>query len=128
MRSGEVASREEMMRASGAVVEATTAQIAKDFNLAGVDWLVGDSWPGHYEALYNRMKEVILRMLEHPGEDLARLLYHFDISPAVIAQTQIEYPTQSEADILAELLIQRAFRKVMLRKYFKDHPGSLDSL
>lgn len=102
------------------IVEKTAGQIAKDFALFGlpIDFTGNSDWA--YIELFNQMCPIIDRLIHRDYPRLLSLLYQIDLSPITIKTAREENPDMPENEMLAQLIIYREFKKVVMRMYFKS--------
>ena len=102
------------------IVEKTALQIIKDFALFGVKIELSESVDWDYDMLFNQLKPIIERLMQHDYPKLISLLYQIDLSPAAINKARTEQPDIPESDLMPALIIYREFKKVVFRMYYKS--------
>lgn len=103
------------------IVQETAEQIMKDFGMFGVEiTFSGDTSQAYYE-LHKQLVEQISVLLNRNYELLLSVLYQVDITDREIAKATRELPEYNQVEIIAHQVIVRDLKKVLLRRYFKNH-------
>lgn len=102
------------------IVEKTAKQIAKDFALFGLPIEFSGDTQWAYQELFNQMCPIIQELMHRDYNRLLSLLYQIDLSPANIKAATEEHPDMPENEMLAQVIIYREFKKVVMRMYFKS--------
>lgn len=102
------------------IVEKTAKQIAKDFALFGLPIEFSGDTQWAYQELFNQMCPIIQELMHRDYNRLLSLLYQIDLSPANIKTATEEHPDMPENEMLAQVIIYREFKKVVMRMYFKS--------
>ena len=103
------------------IVQETAEQIMKDFGMFGVEITLSGNTDQAYYELHRQLVEQISGLLENNYELLLSVLYQVDISNREIDRTTRELPHYSHVEIIAHQVIVRDLKKVLLRRYFKNH-------
>jgi hypothetical protein len=93
----------------------------KDFGMFGVEiTFSGDTSQAYYE-LHKQLVEQISVLLNRNYELLLSVLYQVDITDREIAKATRDLPEYNQVEIIAHQVIVRDLKKVLLRRYFKNH-------
>jgi hypothetical protein len=115
----------ELYRTRPEIIRQTVAQVAKDFAMFGI----GVEFSGDEGLAYNEMFVQLTihfqNLLETNYGKLMALLYQIDLNERTILDSVTEHPELSHAQVLAELVIHRELKKVLLRNYFKNQKRGL---
>jgi len=107
------------------IIRQVAAQIEKDFAQFGLEVQFSGDINYAYEELYSQLKEHLIWLMDRDYHRLILLLYQIDLSEKQIIQTELKYPDVPKSDLLAELVILRELKKVLIRNYFKENPDKL---
>jgi hypothetical protein len=110
----------ELYKTRSEVIRQTVAQVVKDFSMFGMDVEFTGSTQMAYNELFMQLSRHIQRLLETDYGKLASLLYQVDLSERKILDAVTDHPEHSYAEVIAELVIHRELKKVLLRNYFKN--------
>ncbi len=103
------------------IVRETAEQIMKDFGMFGVEiTFSGDTGNAYYE-LHRQLIDQISLLLERNYDLLLSVLYQVDITEKEIDRATRELPHYNHVEIIAHQVIVRDLKKVLLRRYFKNH-------
>jgi len=97
----------------------TAQQIQKDFAEFGIEIRFSGDTIGAYEELCEQMSNHLYHILNSRQSMLFNLLYRIDLSDSAIRKGADLKPDLPLSDLLADLIIQRELKKVLLRYYFK---------
>lgn len=103
------------------IVQETAAQIMKDFGMFGVEITFSGDTNNAYNELHQQLIDQISLLLERNYELLLSVLYQVDITDREIAKATRELPHYNQVEIIAHQVIVRDLKKVLLRRYFKNH-------
>ncbi|WP_321310138.1 hypothetical protein [Marinifilum fragile] len=107
------------------IIRQVAAQIEKDFAQFGLEVQFSGEVDYAYEELFSQLKEHLIWLLDRDYHRLVLLLYQIDLSEKQIMQAETQYPDVPKSDLLAELVILRELKKVLIRNYFKENPDKL---
>ncbi len=110
----------ELYKTRSEVIRQTVAQVMKDFSMFGMDIAFSGNMGMAYNELFKQLSKHLERLLATDKNRLAALLYQIDLGPHSIIDAEFKQPEWSRADIIAELVIHRELKKVLLRNYFKN--------
>jgi hypothetical protein len=96
------------------VIRNTALQVAKDFELYGIEIALPADETHAYESLKAQMIPVIEQWMSQNPERLGQLLYRIDVN-------EKEYAAAPDASILAHLILERELIKVITRKLMSEH-------
>lgn len=100
-------------------VRETAAQIILDFERFGIAIQFPKNLQFAYHELYNQLLPEIEELLNTNQEKLMAILYSIDVSEARLKKEAILKPDKNFADIITDLTLDREFKKVLTRNYFK---------
>ena len=103
------------------IVQETAEQIMKDFGMFGVEITFSGDTNNAYNELHQQLIDQISLLLERNYELLLSVLYQVDITDREIAKATRELPHYNQVEIIAHQVIVRDLKKVLLRRYFKNH-------
>jgi len=107
------------------IIRQVAAQIEKDFAQFGLEVQFSGDINYAYEELYSQLKEHLIWLMDRDYHRLILLLYQIDLNEKQVIQAELKYPDVPKSDLLAELVILRELRKVLIRNYFKENPDKL---
>lgn len=108
-----------------AVIRQVAAQIEKDFDQFGLEVNFSGEIKNAYEELFSQLNEHLSKLLDRDYHRLILLLYQIDVSENQIIRTELNFPDVPKSELLAELIILRELKKVLIRNYFKENPDKL---
>ncbi|MDE5422230.1 hypothetical protein L3073_08415 [Ancylomarina sp. DW003] len=107
------------------ILKQVAEQIEKDFYQFGFEVKFSGDPSGAYNELMTQIEEHVAFMLSQDYHRLVLLLYQIDLSEKEIIKNELKYPNVDKHRLLAELIIQRELKKVLIRNYFKENPDKL---
>ena len=107
------------------IIRQVAAQIEKDFAQFGLEVQFSGDVDYAYDELFSQLKEHLIWLLDRDYHRLILLLYQIDLSEKQIANVERDYLDVPKSDLLAELVILRELKKVLIRNYFKENPDKL---
>ncbi|MGQ1911560.1 hypothetical protein ACT3CE_17485 [Marinifilum sp. RC60d5] len=107
------------------IIRQVAAQIEKDFAQFGLEVQFSGDINNAYQELYLQLKEHLRDLLDRDYHRLVLLLYQIDLSEKQIMTTELKYPDMPKEKLLADLVILRELKKVLIRNYFKENPDKL---
>jgi hypothetical protein len=115
----------ELYKSNQEFVKQTVTQILKDFGMFGIDLSFTGNTHMAYTEMSSQLAHQVSRLLMDDAEKLKALLYQIDLSQDKIfteSQTHADWPLE---EVIAELIIHRELKKVLIRNYFKQNPDKL---
>ncbi len=106
----------EKMKLDGQIVRDTALQVIKDFATFGMEVQFPEDLNYAYDSLYDQLRIIISGLLQRESEKLSVLLYQIDIDENKLRGN---LPVTKEDDLLARLILEREFLKVVTRYYFR---------
>ncbi len=100
-------------------VRETAEQIIKDFERYGIDIHFPINLHYAYDELYDQLIVEIARLLAENEGKLMAMLYTIDVSEKKIVEEARKQPDKGIAEIITEQTLDREFKKVLTRHYFK---------
>lgn len=110
----------ELYKTRTEVIRQTVEQVKKDFSMFGMDIEFTGNMEMAYNEMFVQLSSHIHSLLESNFGKLSALLYQVDISERKILDSVTDHPEFSHAEVIAELVIHRELKKVLLRNYFKN--------
>ena len=107
------------------ILKQVAAQIGKDFYQFGFEVEFSGEPEGAYCELFDQVNQHVEFMLSQDYHRLILLLYQIDLSEKEIIKNELKYPNVAKHQLLAEMIIQRELKKVLMRNYFKENPDKL---
>lgn len=101
-------------------VRETAEQIILDFERFGIEIHFPENLHYAYSELYDQLFPEIAQLLESNHGKLMAMLYAIDVSEKLIKKEAYSHPEKNLADIVTHLTLDREFKKVLTRNYFKD--------
>ncbi len=109
------------------ILRKTVEQIQKDFGLFGLEVYFSGDENMIYEELFEQLSLHVDTLLQNDQEKLFALLYQIDVNDRHIVKAADENPNRSHSEVIAELILYRELRKVILRFWIKENPDWLNS-
>ncbi|WP_421920859.1 hypothetical protein [Marinifilum sp.] len=103
------------------IIRQVVAQIEKDFAQFGLEVQFSGNFDYAYDELFLQLKEHLVWLLDRDYHRLILLLYQIDLSEKQLMNAEAQYPDVPKSDLLAELVILRELKKVLIRNYFKEN-------
>ncbi|MFM9051928.1 MAG: hypothetical protein ACKOKF_06385 [Bacteroidota bacterium] len=98
----------------------TAEQVIRDFQSASIEiTFSGDPFRA-YDELLEQLEPLVKSLIKEEPSRLSSLLYRIDISEKDFRKVS-QGPERFRQ--LAELILQREFKKVLIRHYFKSNQG-----
>lgn len=99
------------------VIRNTAKQVIKDFGLSGVEIY----FSGNEQSAYDELKEQLVPVLAklYKNGTLSALLYRIDADEKKVNEILNSHTEKYKAQQLANLVIEREFIKVLLRKMYQ---------
>ncbi|MDP4292669.1 MAG: hypothetical protein Q8908_16435 [Bacteroidota bacterium] len=102
-------------------IEKTVHQIRKDFALSGLKLDLPENQElKNYDELFSHLRPAIENLLQKEYPRLLSLLYQIDLTPETIHKAKIEQPDLTETELITALIINREFKKIVIRMYFRS--------
>jgi hypothetical protein len=100
------------------IVRLTAEQVIKDFGIHAIDITFSGNPLSAYDELRNQLIPILRSLAGEDQTKLASLMYRIDIEEGQIKSL----PSGKERfEKLAEIILQREFKKVLIRKFFSDN-------
>lgn len=105
-------------------VRETAEQIINDFARYGIDIRFPTNLDFAYNLLYDELLVAIDDLLEMNQTKLMAMLYTIDVpEKEVIKKASLE-DTKTMGEVVTELVLEREFKKVLTRHYFKNEANN----
>ncbi len=105
------------------IIQETIRQIEKDFSMFGVEVEFSGNLCDAYLILHRQLVVQVHELLSTNAELLMSILYQIDISGRDLARSRTFFPDYSQTELIAHEIIFRDLKKVLFRRYFRQHPS-----
>ncbi|MBI9036445.1 MAG: hypothetical protein JEZ03_18465 [Bacteroidales bacterium] len=112
----------EEYKSEAEIIRQTAEQVILDFERFGMQIQFSGHTHFAYQELSLQLCEHLEQLLIFNTEKLMALLYQVDIRQDTIAHAAKSHPDWTHTEVLAELVIHRELKKVVIRKYIKENP------
>jgi len=102
------------------LINATAAQVQKDFQLYGEEIIFVEGTSSPYDQLFDQVKPIIFRMLELDSTRFFSLLYAIDVEENKIKELLLGTKDSDVANELTHLILERELLKVLSRQIFSQ--------
>jgi hypothetical protein len=114
----------EKYRTDLAIVRETADQVLKDFGVFGIEIVFsGDAFTA-WDELKQQLIPVLYEMYQGDHTRFQSLLYRIDLNESKFRKLLGQVCNQDLPEMLAEMILQREFQKVLTRRYFSDKKNS----
>lgn len=100
------------------VIRNTVNQIVKDFDLFGIEIIISQNEQTAYEELKTQLVPVLSSLYKNKPSVFKALLYRIDVSEKKILEVLNNMGLELQPELLANLVIEREFMKVLFRKLY----------
>ncbi|MFO7924326.1 MAG: hypothetical protein R6U58_11600 [Bacteroidales bacterium] len=100
------------------IIRLTADQIIKDFGLFGMEVSFSGDIINAYDELFVQLNSCLIGLLNSDYQKLLSLLYHIDVSEKELNK-KLSGGQEATAGIIAEMILEREFKKVIYRKFYK---------
>jgi hypothetical protein len=100
------------------IIRDTAKQVIKDFNMSGLEITFSGNELTAYEELRSQLTPVLSMLFRNDQSGFQNLLYRIDINERDLNNLLIETGTDIFPDAVADLILQREFRKVLSRRFY----------
>ena len=101
------------------IVAETIAQIRKDLGMFGFDLSSNQNQETTYDYLLTQLTKIVRRLFHEDKQKLFPILYRIDITEKDIALAGTKLPDYDLQEIVADQIIMRELKKVIIRRYYK---------
>lgn len=115
----------ELYKTKAEVIRQTVEQVKKDFAMFGMDVDFTGNADMAYGELFYQLTGHVSHLLEIDPHRLSSLLYQVDLGENKILESSALHPDWSLPEVIAELVIHRELKKVLIRNYYKNNPDKL---
>ena len=115
----------ELYKTKTEVIHQTVEQIKKDFTMFGMDVEFTGNTEMAYDEMFTQLTQFVSHMLEIDSHRLSALIYQVDLGENKILESSTLHPDWSLSEVIAELIIHRELKKVLIRNYYKNNPDKL---
>ena len=115
----------ELYKTKTEVIRQTVEQVKKDFTMFGMDVDFTGNSDLAYEEMFRQLTAHISHLLEIDPHRLSALIYQIDIGENKIMDSGALHPEWTLPEVIAELIIHRELKKVLIRNYYKHNPDKL---
>jgi hypothetical protein len=109
-------------------IRQTAAQIQKDFAEFSIQIHFSGNTQTAYDELFAQVATHLAHLLETSSHRLSALIYRIDLSQKQIDDHLRQFPQAGMANGLADLIIQRELKKVLIRNYFKETASTVPDI
>ena len=102
------------------LIRETAERIIRDFECFDINIIFSGNEEAAYNELVFQLEPVFAKLLNANRQKLMAILYKIDISEQKLAKTSAKYPSVSKAAVIAHLVIEREFQKVVTRQMHRD--------
>ena len=104
-----------------AIIAETFIQLQKDIGIEE-DLLIFEGNPeSAYQQLFECIEPFLHNLLQSNAQRFARVLYKVDISEGALNKKLLAFPDKSYVRIVTEMVIYRAFQKVMTKMISREN-------
>ena len=104
--------------------DAFKTQLAKDFEESNFPADFAAALEPDFISIHEKITSELQRSGNNSDSNLLRLLYRIDISDAQLKKYFNRNKTESQLNVIAELIIKRVLQKVVLRQFYKSNLNS----
>ncbi|MBK6642085.1 MAG: hypothetical protein KBH11_05680 [Bacteroidia bacterium] len=108
----------ELYRHDLEIVRNTAAQVIKDFGLAGIEIAFSGNPQTAYQELLQQVTPGLELLYKKQNKTFMMLLYRIDVEESRVKAIMNQGTTAGSFPKLAELVLEREFIKVVLRKLY----------
>lgn len=101
------------------IIRLTAQQVIKDFQLFGIEISFSGITHFAYNELFEQIENVIVELIQTDYRKLLSLLYHIDLNEDVLKDALHDQTIIAKAEIFAQEILEREFKKVLIRKFYK---------
>lgn len=102
------------------IIRLTAEQVIKDFGVFGIDISFSGIASYAYDELFDQLVAVVIELLHTDYRKLLSLLYHIDLNEKALSEAGHDQSMTSRAELFAEKILDREFKKVLIRKFYKQ--------
>lgn len=106
------------------LIQATAAQIQKDFALFDQEITFSGQIESAYQELNDQIIPIVDRFLEINSSNFFALLYAIDIDENQLKRVLFSDEFESPAAEISKMIIERELKKVIIRNHFKTMSGN----
>lgn len=104
-----------------AIIAETFKQLQKDIGIEE-DLLIFEGNPeSAYRHLFEFIEPYLFNLLQNNAQRFARVLYKVDISENALNKKLVAFPEKSYVRVVTEMVIYRAFQKVMTKMISREN-------
>jgi len=104
-----------------AIIAETFHQLQKDIGIEE-DVLIFEGNPeSAYQQLFEYIEPYLFDLLQNNAQRFARVLYKVDISEGALNKKLLAFPEKSYVRVVTEMIIYRAFQKVMTKMISREN-------
>jgi hypothetical protein len=102
------------------LIQETADQIIKDFSEFSFELTFTGEKERPYDELFGQLRPIIEYLLEKEQEKFMSIIYRIDLDEAALKNALFPSEDGEPAQLIADLIIQRELKKVVIRNYFKQ--------
>jgi hypothetical protein len=107
------------------IIRDTAKRVIDDFDLFGVDIIFSGNEQNAYQELTSQLVPVFEKLISEDKAKLMRILYKIDISEQKLEVTRRKHLSAKLSEVIAHLVVEREFQKVITRKLYSSGNSSL---
>ncbi|MBP6334428.1 MAG: hypothetical protein KA444_03070 [Bacteroidia bacterium] len=108
----------EKYRTDFEIIRETANQLLKDFSLAGFEVEFSGNELMAYDELKSQITPILWDLFQNHPEQFQNLLYRIDINEKQLMETLKLIDPLKISGALSDLILQREFQKVIMRRFF----------
>jgi hypothetical protein len=95
-------------------------QIARDFDMSGLDFEIGKHTPESYQELFDRVYAPIHSLILSGDLQFKNLLYRIDVSEKKIHQRMLLRHEDKLDELVSKMIIERCLQKVLTKEKYSQ--------
>jgi hypothetical protein len=95
-------------------------QIARDFDMSGMDLDIGNHTPESYQELFDLVYPPIHSLILSGDIQFKNLLYRIDVSEKKIHQRMLHRDESKLDELVSKMIIERCLQKVLTKEKFSQ--------
>ncbi len=102
------------------IIIETIAQIRKDLGMYGFELDISGTEEVTYSVLLTELTTIVIKLFNEDSQKLFPILYRIDITEKDIAVAGANLPNYNLQEIVADQIIMRELKKVIIRRYYQS--------
>lgn len=100
------------------LIQATAAQIIKDFDMFGLEIRFSGSAYNAYDELFGQIEPQIRKLIDTNRSKFMGILYRIDLSDEQVRKAISDNGSEPFSEIITDLIIRRELQKVVIRSHY----------